>query len=223
MSFWCCGRWGVMTSQSTQLSPSCAPASARPVWRSRTWRSRCCAAAAAIMGCKTGLLSRPPIKCWARLRRTLSQSVPPQRPNPSLALLCPRCVEYWFGLLRCVFYPGWRSPEVTSPGWQSAPTSTMRMLTLATCRWVPSAFATLMFCGWELFVSVFLWLEFNGPSLNSPEILLSQKTQHGSWINVPIYQASATYCFWSFMFGSSCNSFSDCSQIPWIYPTYPLS
>lgn len=34
-------RWGLMTSQSSPQSRSCAPASAQPAWRSRTWRSRC--------------------------------------------------------------------------------------------------------------------------------------------------------------------------------------
>lgn len=93
-------RWGVMTSQSTPPSPSCAPASARPVWRSRTWRSRCCVAA--ITGCKTGLLSRPPIKRWARHRQTLSQSVPSTLfchkgliPLPAPSLLCPALLAVW--------------------------------------------------------------------------------------------------------------------------------
>lgn len=104
------------------------------------------------MGCKTGLLSRPvkwgPIKWWARHRQTSQPAASlslTHRPDIFLfpLLLCfaflSIMVSLCWILMRCccaVFFLGWRSLEVTSPGWQSVPISTMRLLTLATFRWV---------------------------------------------------------------------------------------
>lgn len=80
--------------------------------------------------------------CW------VSHPVPshtgPHRLFPSFAFLFSpsqsQCVEYWWGALVLSFFYhfflGWRSPEVTSPSWQSVPISTMRLLTLAMYRWV---------------------------------------------------------------------------------------
>lgn len=120
-----------MTSQSTQPSPSCAPASARPAWRSRTWRSRfslwqCCCYYGLYK--KTGLLSRPakwgPTEWRARHRQTSHPSCCVSNPAPShththtdlishsfpsFALLFSpswcQCVEYWWGaLVLCFFF-----------------------------------------------------------------------------------------------------------------------
>lgn len=64
-------------------------------------------------------------------------------------------------LMRCccaVCFLGWRSPEVISPGWQSVPISTMRLLTLATFRWVLKILIQCHFCSRELLCLVIVSL-----------------------------------------------------------------
>lgn len=73
----------------------------------------------------------------AQTHESVSNPVPTHRPpsfTPLFHSISASVLNNDSMLLCCVFL-GWRSPEVTSPGWQSVLISTMRLLTLAMFRW----------------------------------------------------------------------------------------
>lgn len=75
----------------------------------------------------------------------------------SVSQVC--CFEYWWCVLvLCMgFFLGLHSLEVISPGWQSVPISTMRLLILETFRWVLKVLWMMLCFKWDL------WLGFINP------------------------------------------------------------